>query len=201
VSFILGAHNFETHFSTESAAPRKDARFPRTHEDTGGPANTQTAAPEGPAPFNPMNPSADGSAAFPKNLRLLKRSEFRKVYEEGERRTGQLAAVFYCPNGLGRTRLGITVSARVGNAVVRNRIKRRVREVFRRALAPSGSGPAAIPAGWDVVLNPRVAAAAVPFSTLTRELARLFPSSVSGRTGSPRRDEPVGRRGKESESR
>lgn len=112
-------------------------------------------------------------ASFPKNLRLLKRSEFRRVYEEGERRTGSLAAVFYYPNGLGRTRLGITVPARVGNAVVRNRIKRRVREVFRRMRAQ-------IPEGWDLVLNPRAAAASVPYSTLTRELLRLFPTRVAG---------------------
>lgn len=120
-----------------------------------------------------MNPSGDGSVsrrtAFPKNLRLLKRTEFRKVYEQGERRSGQLAAVFYCPNGLGRTRLGITVPVRVGNAVVRNRIKRRVREVFRGERS-------SIPEGWDVVLNPRESAARVPFSTLRRELLRLFPS-------------------------
>jgi ribonuclease P protein component len=113
------------------------------------------------------------SASFPKNLRLLKRSEFRRVYEEGERRTGSLAAVFYCPNGLSRTRLGITVPTRVGNSVVRNRIKRRLRAVFRHTRAQ-------IPEGWDVVLNPREAAARVSYSTLARELVRLFPSRVAG---------------------
>jgi ribonuclease P protein component len=128
---------------------------------------------------------SDRRTAFPKNLRLLKRAEFRKVYEQGERRSGQLAAIFWRPNGLDRCRLGITVPARVGNAVVRNRIKRRVREVFRR----EGSS---IPAGWDVVLNPRASTAQVPFSTLRRELLRLFPSRPAEKpqaAGAPSLDE------------
>ena len=106
---------------------------------------------------------------FPKRARLLKRGEFRRVYDEGQRRSGPLCAVFYRPNGLGETRLGITVPVRVGKAVVRNRIKRRLREAFRLQrplLAP----------GWDIVLNPRERVAQVPFQALEKELLRLFPS-------------------------
>jgi len=105
---------------------------------------------------------------FPKSARLLKRGEFRRVYDEGQRRSGPLCAVFFRPNGLGETRLGITVPARVGSAVVRNRVKRRLREVFRLQrplLAP----------GWDIVLNPRERVAQVPLQTLEKELLRLFP--------------------------
>ena len=106
--------------------------------------------------------------AFPKDSRLLRRSDFRRVYEEGQRRSASLCAVFFRPNGLSRTRLGITTPARLGNAVLRNRVKRRLREVFRL-------NRAAVPAGWDIVLNPREAVAKVPFATLTQELLRLFP--------------------------
>jgi len=113
--------------------------------------------------------TAPARRTFPKGARLLKRGEFRRVYDEGQRRSGSLAAVFFRPNGLPATRLGITVPARIGGAVIRNRVKRRLREAFRlnrAALAP----------GWDIVINPRDAAARVPFHSLEKELLRLLPT-------------------------
>jgi len=107
--------------------------------------------------------------AFPKSLRLARRQDFRRVYDEGQRRSGPLCAVFFRPNGLPHSRLGITATVRLGKAVVRNRVKRRLREVFRLnrvSIAP----------GWDIVVNPRVAAATVPFLTLEREVLRVLPS-------------------------
>jgi ribonuclease P protein component len=106
--------------------------------------------------------------AFPKTLRLLRRAEFRRVYEEGQRRSAPLCTVFIRSNGLPNTRLGITVPRALGNAVHRNRMKRRLREVFRRLRL-------ALPGGWDIVVNPRPATAEVPFETLTKELLRIFP--------------------------
>jgi ribonuclease P protein component len=112
----------------------------------------------------------EGSAGttFPKSLRLLRRAEFRRVYDEGQRRSSSLCMAFVRPNGLPETRLGITTPSKLGNAVLRNRLKRRLREAFRL-------DQAAIPGGWDVVLNPRPAAAKVPFQNLRREILRLFP--------------------------
>ena len=106
--------------------------------------------------------------AFPKEFRLLRRNEFRQVYEAGQRRSGPLGVIFFCPNGLSLTRLGITTPAKLGGAVLRNRVKRRVREVFRL-------NQLAIPGGWDIVVNPREAAATVEFAKLTQEMLRLFP--------------------------
>ncbi|HEV2424142.1 MAG TPA: ribonuclease P protein component [Terriglobia bacterium] len=108
--------------------------------------------------------------AFPKHLRLLRRNEFRRVYEEGKRRSASLCTVFFRSNGLAESRLGLTVPVAVGNSPLRNRLKRRVREVFRL-------NQAAIPAGWDIVVNPRKDVARVSFATLTRELLRLFPAN------------------------
>ena len=106
--------------------------------------------------------------AFPKEYRLLRRSEFRQVYEAGQRRSAPLGVVFFRPNGLSLTRLGITAPTKLGGAVLRNRVKRRVREVFRLHRLT-------IPAGWDIVVNPREAMATVEFSKLAQELLRLFP--------------------------
>ena len=58
---------------------------------------------------------------------------------------------------------------RLGKAVVRNRLKRRLREVFRRHRA-------GLPGGWDVVVNPREVVATVPFRALEEEFLRLFPN-------------------------
>ena len=117
-----------------------------------------------------MNP---GSAAFPKKYRLLRRVEFQRAYEKGQRRSASLCTVFYRPNGLAETRLGITVPKRLGGSPVRNRIKRRIREIFRRHRET-------LPGGWDIVLNPRKAAAAVAYASLERELLRLFPAEPPG---------------------
>lgn len=110
------------------------------------------------------------SNSFPKDLRLLRRSEFRQVYEEGRRRNASLCAIFFRANGLPHTRLGITAPRALGNSVRRNRVKRRLREVFRLHRV-------SVPAGWDIVLNPHESVATVPFPRLVRELLRLFPQT------------------------
>ncbi len=113
---------------------------------------------------------AGASHSFPKHLRLLRRSEFRRVYEEGRRRRAPLCTVFYCANGLPHSRLGITVPRAVGKSVLRNRVKRRIREVLRVNLPT-------LPAGWDIVLNPGKPVAAVPFPRLQAEILRLLPQA------------------------
>jgi ribonuclease P protein component len=74
----------------------------------------------------------------------------------------------YARNSVGGPRLGITASRKVGNAVVRNRLKRRVREIFRR-----WPGRRNLPA-VDVVVHLLPAAAAADFSTLRSELSELL---------------------------
>jgi ribonuclease P protein component len=69
--------------------------------------------------------------AFPKEFRLLRRAQFKRVYDEGQRRSASLCTIFFRSNGLPQTRLGVTAPVRLGNAVFRNRLKRRLREIFR----------------------------------------------------------------------
>lgn len=68
---------------------------------------------------------------FSKSERLLCRKEFLLVNNEGRRNTGRHFIVIRMANASGRTRIGITVSSKVGGAVVRNRLKRLVRECYR----------------------------------------------------------------------
>ncbi len=60
--------------------------------------------------------------------------------------------------------LGITVSRRIGNAVARNRVRRRIRECYRRSLRER------IPAGLAIVVIARTGAASIDFATLSTEL-------------------------------
>jgi ribonuclease P protein component len=70
---------------------------------------------------------------FPKNYRLRKRCEFEYLKHYGERIQNHLFLFNYAQNSsMQAPRLGITVTKKTGNAVVRNRIKRLVRETFRK---------------------------------------------------------------------
>lgn len=108
------------------------------------------------------------SLALPRACRLLRRAEYDAVYKAGRRRSGREFAVFLRQNGLELSRFGWSVKKALGNAVRRNRIRRRVREivrVHRDEIAP----------GWDVVIHPRGSAAHSEFSKLAQDLLRLLP--------------------------
>ncbi len=64
--------------------------------------------------------------------RLLKRADFERLSKYGNRIDSDYFVILYTRNGLGKLRLGVTVSKRVGRAVIRNRLKRLVREHFRQ---------------------------------------------------------------------
>ena len=67
----------------------------------------------------------------PDPFKLRRRAEFTEVYDRGMRLRGRFMTCFALPNGLNGPRLGIAASRKIGNAVMRNRAKRRVRELFR----------------------------------------------------------------------
>src|SRR5258706_14007499 len=74
------------------------------------------------------------SEALPKRCRLSARSQFQKVYAEGQRYDGRLMAAFLRKNELDHHRLGVTASTKaVGKSVDRNRTRRLLRELFRRS--------------------------------------------------------------------
>ena len=85
---------------------------------------------------------------FPKSRRLLASAEFKRVYERGVYRNDRTLVLNICSNGLGHNRLGLSISKQVGNAVVRNRWKRRIREAFRCSQQDC-------PEGVDIVVRSR----------------------------------------------
>ena len=76
-----------------------------------------------------------GPPSYPKAVRIRRRNEFLTLQREGRRRHTTHLVVISRPGRQAVSRLGVTVSGRVGNAVVRNRIKRLLREVFRQSRA------------------------------------------------------------------
>ena len=89
---------------------------------------------------------------FSRVERLRKRREFLGVYERGDKIQSTYFVLYMEENGLPQHRLGITVSRKIGRAVVRNRIKRRLREIFR-------TNKQAIFPHCDLVVNAKRAAA------------------------------------------
>jgi len=102
---------------------------------------------------------------------LRNRAEFDAVYRHGRRRSSRQFIVFVAANGLGESRLGMSVGRALGGAVVRNRIRRRVREILRL-------GRGEIPTGWDIVVHPRASVRTARFSELREELTTLLRNSL-----------------------
>jgi ribonuclease P protein component len=87
--------------------------------------------------------------------RLRRRAEFTRVYERGTRLRGRFMTCFALSNEVGSPRLGIAASRKIGNAVIRNRAKRLVRELFRSHKPLTGIDIVVIPrremveASWE----------------------------------------------------
>lgn len=79
--------------------------------------------------------SASRPAVYRARHRLIHRQQFGLVYEKGLKKPAGPLIVFALPNELSHPRLGLSVGRRVGNAVKRNAIKRRLRDAFRMLAA------------------------------------------------------------------
>ncbi|HVO50888.1 MAG TPA: ribonuclease P protein component [Thermoanaerobaculia bacterium] len=119
-------------------------------------------------PSDPTDPRPARAEVFPRRLRITARRDFTATYDAGRRHGGRLVVVFARPRD-GEGRLGVTATRKVGNAVVRNRARRRVREIYRRwhARAP-------LSAALEVVVNVTARSAGAPFAALEAELSGLL---------------------------
>jgi ribonuclease P protein component len=109
----------------------------------------------------------EGGEKFPKSARLRKRPEFLKLSRTGRKIHSTHFVVLSGTNDCGETRLGITVSSKVGNAVTRNRIKRSVREFFRRRRHELG-------AGLDFLVIARNSASEISSQKIGEEISQIL---------------------------
>ena len=113
------------------------------------------------------------SASAPQDFRIRRRAEYEKVYADGRKLYGRYMILFCLPRTEPPARCGFAVSRKVGGAVVRNRVRRRLREICRRELAAQPSA--------DFVISVRREAAGAPFAELAAEVARLAAKARRGR--------------------
>ena len=100
---------------------------------------------------------------FPASARIKRRADYQKVYKHGVRVTGRHVVLFILLSRERVGRFGVTASRRVGGAVVRNRAKRRLRELYRLYLRDrSGSA-------HDIVANARRSSATAPWMELEED--------------------------------
>ena len=132
-------------------------------------------------------PAAKAGAGFPRAARLLKHSDFERVYKQGRRHFSSHMTVFYLRRAevaapkaallksalpkdalLNKdARVGFTVGRVLGGAVERNRIKRRLREAVRRRRA-------VLQGAVDVVINPKKSVLTLEFSVVLDEVGRAL---------------------------
>ena len=112
------------------------------------------------------------------NDRWIKKGwEYRRVYREGTKQVGKGVIAYLCCHGAQTMRFGLTVSGRVGKAVVRNRIKRILREIVRKRLA-------GWPARGELVLVARPEIAGWSYWDIQDEVLRVV-GRLSRRLGVP----------------
>jgi ribonuclease P protein component len=87
-------------------------------------------------------------ARFDKSRRVRRRGEFQQVFDRGVRAHGRFMTVLMAPTPGAHCRLGIVASKKLGGAVVRNRAKRLIREVFR-------NNPLNVVPAVDILVIPR----------------------------------------------
>jgi len=109
-----------------------------------------------------------GRETFPRARRIRARRDFREAYENGAKQHGRLVVVFARPRPEGGLRLGITATRKSGGAVLRNRARRRVREIFRRWRAATPD------CAVDLVVNVSARATRAPYAALQAEVAGLL---------------------------
>lgn len=116
-----------------------------------------------------MTPAADGdrSQRFPRRYRIRTRREFVALQRDGRRQAAPHFIVITSASPAPRIRLGVTTSRKVGNAPARNRVRRLVREFFRRHRTNLG-------VGRDLVVIARPGAPQLSYADVVDELSRAL---------------------------
>lgn len=100
------------------------------------------------------------------SVSLKQNRDFRRLYSRGKYAACATLVIYWRPNRLGQNRLGITASTKLGHAVVRNKLRRRVREIYRLHEEE-------LLLGMDLVIVLRTRATQVDYWKLDRDFRRL----------------------------
>ncbi|WP_041606160.1 ribonuclease P protein component [Halothermothrix orenii] len=96
----------------------------------------------------------------------LKNSDFKRVYSKGKSLASRYLVLYYYPNNLDKNRIGFSISKRVGKAVVRNKLRRRLKEIIR--LTDN------IKSGYDLVFIGRKPSVSLDYHDLKKDVHQLL---------------------------
>lgn len=179
---LLEPPSEQAHFSAEQPAPRQDARLPSADADACRPRHRRQPAQQGPrAAVGLTHVRPQVPAVLPSENRLRRREDFTTAVRRG-RRAGRPHLVVHLsrrtdPHAVEERhpppRAGFVVSKTVGNAVVRNRVQRRLRHLIRDRLYR-------LPAGSLVVVRALPGARAATYDQLARDLDAALERLLGG---------------------
>jgi len=155
----------EADVPAEEATPGQGARLPGTNEDHRGPANP--VRPSGPGPQAADRLTIGRGEGKPRLAMLSRPQDFAALQSDGTIRSHPLLLVRSLRTDLDGTRFGLSTGRNLGGAVVRNRVRRRLRQALR-VMAPS------FQPGWDVLIIARPASVAAEHEALVGALRRLL---------------------------
>lgn len=171
----------EANLSAKSEQAETHARVPRANEDPRGAERAEAAAGQGAAAPGRLTPGERGRERFPRAARVLKAADFSRALRAGRRLSSGPFVLHVAAAERGDVRLGLNVSRRAGTAVVRNRIKRSLREHFRRHRN-------SFPPGTVLIVVVTRDLSALTGVTLRRAVAEAFRAAVAAGPAGGRRE-------------
>ncbi len=105
-----------------------------------------------------------------KIISLKRNYEFKKVFNKGKSIVDRLVVVYFIKTTFDENRLGIVVNKKIGNAVVRNRVKRRIKECYRNY-------EERIKKGYNIVIVSRVKASEASYKDINIALGKALKKS------------------------
>lgn len=171
----------ETDIQTTESKEKEHPRIPRAHEHTGRPQDALETAEEGTPPAGrggrlevdgatAAGPGSPDEVCFPPLRRIRRSGEIRRVLRRGKRRRTSELDVFLAASPVSCARYGVIVPKHGHTIVDRNRLRRRLREIGRRAVLPRLD---TLPRDLDFLVRARREAYDVSFQQLRNQLVKV----------------------------
>ncbi len=171
----LSTQQYSSQAHSRLSESDEHAGWSRRHTKTPQQGTQTSECPDTPQTSTALD-TRSAPSTFQKAARILVRRDFVVLQRKGRRRHTPHFVVMTRPRQTGCSRLGITATRRFGNAVMRNRVKRRVREFFRRHQADF------VPS-QDILVIPKPGAGQLSFRQISQELGRALSLAEKTRFG------------------